>query len=110
MADEFVEWVCDYGESIPRVLGAIVVLFLAFAVLYAVTGAVTHVDAAGVTGPASPLDLLAWSFTAMVNGAGPTRDSLRGDELAETLATIEAFVAFGLIGLLGFVLGNRIRR
>ena len=110
IADELVEWVCDYGESIPRVIGSIVVLALMFAGIYAVTGAVKHVNGAGLAEPASAIELVAWSFAVMVTGSGLARESLQGDALAEVLGTIEAFVAFGLIGLLGFVLGNRIRR
>ena len=38
VADRFVEWLCDYGESIPRVLRAMVFTYVLFTVVYAVTG------------------------------------------------------------------------
>ena len=35
--DQAVEWVCDYGESVPRVLGSLLALYLFFIVLYGQT-------------------------------------------------------------------------
>jgi hypothetical protein len=40
--DEFVEWMCDYGESVPRVLASLAVVYVAFTLIYAVTGSVAR--------------------------------------------------------------------
>ena len=34
VGDQLTEWLCDYGESVPRVLGSLAVLFLTFTLLW----------------------------------------------------------------------------
>ncbi len=111
--DQLVEWLCDYGESIPRILASIAVLYLVFGVLYAVTGSVVREDdsPAGVVRvmTRNPIDLAIFSLLAMTTGSIGIRFLPRND-LALTLVGIHLFLGIALIGLLGFVLGNRIRR
>jgi uncharacterized protein YjbI with pentapeptide repeats len=112
-SDQSVEWLCDYGESIPRVLGSLLVLYLAFTLLYGLTGSVvreveTPSGAVKVLTRA-PGDLAIFSLLAMTTGSIGIH-LLPRDDLALTLVGIHVFLGIALIGLLGFVLGNRIRR
>jgi uncharacterized protein YjbI with pentapeptide repeats len=106
------EWVCDYGESIPRVLLSMVVLFAAFAVLYGATGSVVRQDEAGggrvVTWRAD--DLALYSLTAMISPGNPPENLFASGNAAQLLTGAQSFLGIFLIGLLGFVAGNRIRR
>ena len=63
---QLVEWVCDYGESAPRVLLSILAVFLLFTLLYGVTGAVVRVG----HGPTrNPLHLAAfWLLVFTTSG------------------------------------------
>jgi hypothetical protein len=112
-ADQLVEWLCDYGESIPRVLVSLFVLYLLFTVVYGLAGSVSR-EQEGPTGtilvPTRNLaDLAIFSLLAMTTGNLGLR-LLPSDDLALTLVGIHVFLGIALIGLLGFVLGNRIRR
>src|SRR5262249_53449420 len=40
--DQFVEWMCDYGESVPRVLASLAVVYVAFTLIYALSGSVVR--------------------------------------------------------------------
>ena len=111
--DQLVEWLCDYGESIPRILASIAVLYVVFGILYAITGSVVREDdsPAGVVRvmTRNPIDLAIFSLLAMTTGSIGIR-FYRDNDLALTLVGIHLFLGIALIGLLGFVLGNRIRR
>lgn len=107
-SDQFVEWLCNYGESVWRVLGAAVFIFLLFILIYAATGTVVRTDKT----PTTALDIALFSLTAMTSPGNPP-DWLqpgRGNELAYMLSAAQTLVSIFLIGLLGFVAGNRIRR
>jgi len=111
-SDQIVEWLCDYGESVPRVLGALVVAYLAFTLYYGLTGSVVR-----VTGTAphlirattrNPLDLAVFSLANMTTQS-PLGMQPR-DEGVQLPTGLETLVGIFLTGLLGFVAGNRIRR
>ena len=112
-SDKLVEVVCDYGESVPRVLLTLLLVFAGFMLWYGVTGAV----AVDVPGSASarqvtsdPVALLQYTLTAMLApGSAPERLHASG-RIQEVVALLQSFVSIFLIGLLGFVAGNRIRR
>jgi hypothetical protein len=118
-SDTVQELICDYGESIWRVLASLAVVWLLFGLIY---GAF-----ALVLGP--------WQETVLVDGdIARTRTTTRNvfQLLAYSLGTltamepaglegypcpamqilapVQSFLGIGLAGLLGFVLGNRIRR
>ncbi len=107
------EWVCDYGESIPRVLLSMLALFLVFAALYGALGSVAR---AGDRPDAPrqvtrrPVDLALYSLTAMISPGNPPEGLFAADDASQLLTGAQSFLGIFLIGLLGFVAGNRIRR
>ena len=105
VADWVVEWTCGYGESVLRTLRAMGVALVGFAVLYRLFGAV--VDANG--NPSS-----SWLHCLLYSGGAFTTfgvDTLRpANDWVRALSILESVVGIALTGLLGFVLGNRIRR
>jgi uncharacterized protein YjbI with pentapeptide repeats len=109
-----IEFVCDYGEGIGEVLRALVILWVVFAIFY---GAI-----AGVWGPwqetssgkiryatRNPLHLLAFSLGAMTT-LQPAGLAARPTKWMQAAVPFQALIGIILAGLLGFVLGNRIRR
>lgn len=114
LVDGFVEWLSDYGESLTRVLRAIIVVLLVFAALFWVTdGLVPREDM-----PESlhrgwtvlVLDHLLFSLNSMTT-VGPGLVELKpASELAVLLSSVETVFGTVLIGLFGFVLGARMRR
>ena len=117
--DQLVEWICDYGESMGRVLISILVVYTFFMILYGLTGSVVRVGASpggsrsgGGMVPVPThraLDLAVFSLLAMTTQGSPV-GLLPRNETVQFLTGIEALLGIGLTGLLGFVLGNRIRR
>lgn len=112
-SDQFVEWVCDYGESIPRVFVSLLVLYFVFTFTYFVAGSVVR-EQDGPNGTVhvltrNPKDLAIFSLLAMTTGSVGIR-LLPKDDLALILIGIHVFLGIALIGLLGFVIGNRVRR
>ncbi len=113
--DQGIEWLCDYGESVGRVLGALAAVFVGFAVLYGVTQSVVRVG----TGPdgvevrqvtADPSDLAIFSLLALTTSGSPVVALQPRDQFVHFLTGIQALFGISLTGLLGFVVGNRIRR
>jgi uncharacterized protein YjbI with pentapeptide repeats len=114
ISDQLVELVCDYGEGIWRVIASLFFLWLFFAVIYGIV--------AGVWGPwqetansrirditRNPFDLLAFSLGAMTT-LQPAGLEPRPTRVMQMLMPIQALLSIVLAGLLGFVMGNRIRR
>lgn len=110
-AGQFVKWVSDsvqgaltgYGESVGRVLLAIGLVFAGFGVGFALTGSVVRDD-----GQAPTL----WDYGLFSLLGMTTQDAAHlrpADPLVEAFTGLEALLAIALTGLLGFVLGNRIR-
>jgi len=110
--DEAAEWLCDYGESVPRVLRALVVVYLAFTLFYGLTGSVVRVSG-DILHPMrvtthNPIDLAVFSLASMTT---QTALGLQASDLGVQVPTgLETLVGIFLTGLLGFVTGNRIRR
>ena len=110
--DQLVELVCDYGESVPRVLCSLVAVYVLFTLIYGLTWSVIRVHATPAAITREPtrnlVDLARFSLGAM------TTMDLTGLEprngLVELLTGFEALLGIALTGLLGFVAGNRIRR
>ena len=108
------EWSCDYGESLWRTFATILVVYVAFTVVYGVSDGVYRLTSShhGLV----PLvthrvdDLAVFSIMAM------TTSGLAGNVLQPAnlwisfLGGIQILSGIFLTGLLGFVAGNRIRR
>jgi len=114
MGDQVVEWVCDYGESVWRVLATLLVIYVLFTAIYALTGTVLRIEdppAGRVKAPTyDPVDLALFSLTAMTAPGNPPDYLAPRNELAYLLASAQTILSIFLIGLMGFVAGNRIRR
>ena len=113
LSDAFVEWLCDYGESLGRVLRAFATLILLFATFYGVTRSIVrlsgpHGDVRTVT--ENPLDLLAYSFINMLSTSAPDIGLRPASPVYYLLTSLQGAVGIVLIGLFGYVLGNRMRR
>ena len=107
-SDQSAEWLCDYGESIPRVLAAMVLVYLLFIGVYYAADAVIHVADGRVTHDVS--ELAVFSLLAMTTSGDAAVGLAARQDAVNLLTSIQAFLGVTLFGLLGFVLGNRIRR
>lgn len=112
LSDWLVELVCGYGERPWRTVATMAVVFAVFVGIYWATWAVMKVEEtpkAIVRVPTRNLiDLAVFGL-----GAFTTMDPKGLDPRAtwvQFVAGLEALLGIGLTGLLGFVLGNRIRR
>ena len=110
--DQIVQIICDYGEGIKRVLATMVVIYLLFTLGFGVTGSVRRVvDQGSKVIEFSTADPIDWAIFSL--GAMTTMDpaDLRpANNIVQFFAGIEALFGIFLTGLLGFVVGNRIRR
>ncbi len=111
--DTAAEWLCDYGESVPRVLRALVLTLLAFAILYWATGTLearTGVSTAGLAQRHSTaVDYLLFSLDSMTT-VGTSEVELRpAGQLGVLLSSVQTVIGTVLLGLFGFVLGVRMR-
>lgn len=110
LRDEVVELVCDYGESFARTVSCLGLLALTFAIIYALTGAVVRLDSTGrVVGHGGVGDVVTMTLIGMVANA-PGGDIRPTAGWVYSLIAVETLLAVMLTGLLGFVIGNRIRR
>ena len=108
-ADTVAELLCDYGESLPRVLATFLVIYMVFAAGFDITGSVVRRAGAGAPVVTHNLiDVGLFSFGSLTSstssGLGPS------NSLVQLFSGFEALLFAGLTGLFGFVLGNRIRR
>ena len=104
------ELVCDYGESVWRVLGSIVSISFVFTIIYGITGSVVKVHDGAHLVTYDPLDLFIFSLLAMTTSGSPAVDLLPRNEYVHLLTGTQAGLGIFLTGLLGFVAGNKIRR
>ncbi len=111
-SDQLEEWVCDYGESVRRVLCSLLAVYVLFTLIYGLTWSVIRVHATPAAIIREPtrnlVDLARFSLGAMTTMGLTGLEPRNG--LVELLAGLEALLGIALTGLLGFVLGNRIRR
>jgi len=111
-SDQLVEWMCDYGESVPRVLGSLLVVYVLFTLFYGLTWGVMRVydtPTAIIKEPTRNLiDLARFSLSAMTTMESAGLEPRNG--LVELVARLQALLGVALTGLLGFVVANRIRR
>ncbi len=115
LSDAFVEWLCDYGESLWRVMRAFGVLILVFAGFYGATESLVRVTtgaggAVSKTTTESPFDLLAYSFLNMLSTSAPDIGLRPVSPIYYLVTSMQGAVGIVLIGLFGYVLGNRMHR
>lgn len=109
-ADRFVEWLCDYGESLSRIARAFALLIVVFAGLYGLTGGL-YVSEGPEAGPTyNPLDLMSYSALNMMTANPPEIGLKPTGRVTNLLVGLEGAAGIILMGLYGFVLGNRLRR
>lgn len=112
--DKTAELVCDYGESIPRVLLSLVFMWVFFALLYDATGSVVRVvEVSGETVKTVShnfFELGIFSLLAMTTSGSPAVGLLPSSQAVHFITGIQALLGISFTGLLGFVVGNRIRR
>ena len=74
-SDAFVEWLCDYGESLSRVIHAYLVVTAAFAVFYDLSGRLMHSVSSPIGVAEVPVrgifDLLSFSFLDLTTSVTP---------------------------------------
>jgi uncharacterized protein YjbI with pentapeptide repeats len=107
-SDLIVEWVCDYGESITRILRTMVLVFVAFTILYGVAGSVVDTNTGQIT--RDPGDLAIFSLLAMTTPGNPPIGLAPRNVSVHIITGLQALLGVGLAGLLGFVTGNMVRR
>lgn len=110
IADRFVEWLCDYGESLSRITRAFALLIVVFAVLFGMTGGLYIVEGPEAGPTYNPLDLMSYSALNMMTANPPEIGLKPTGRVTNLLVGIEGAVGIILMGLFGFVLGNRLRR
>jgi uncharacterized protein YjbI with pentapeptide repeats len=104
------ELICDYGESLVRVLVSLITVYILFGVGFDITGSVvrkTGSSAAVVTH--DPVDVGLFSFAALTGGSWAAGLEPR-NAIVQLFSSLQALLVAGFTGLFGFVLGNRIRR
>ncbi len=114
VGDAFAEWLCDYGESLARVGRAYLVVMIAFAVFYGVTGSLLRQGATPAAGhlraTRDVFDLLGFSFLNMATSTTPDIGLKPASHFVYFVTCLQYIVGVVMIGLFGYVLGNRIRR
>ena len=112
--DAFAEWLCDYGESLARVLRAYLVTLAGFAVLYGTTNSLLYTAEGGaerIGQPVhNPLELLGYSFLNMCTSGAPDVGLKPALHVVYFMSSVQYVLGVVLIGLFGYVLGNRLRR
>ncbi len=108
LSDISAELLCDYGESLTRILRALAVVLLGCAALYWWTGSLEPREA-GTHGHFGWIDYLLFSLDSMTSvGTGEVALKPAG-ELGVLVSSLQTVVGTVLLGLFGFVLGVRMR-
>ncbi|MHC2108875.1 pentapeptide repeat-containing protein [Methylobacterium sp.] len=109
-ADRFVEWLCDYGESLSRIARAFALLIVVFAGLYGLTGGLIVLEGPEAGPTYNPIDLMSYSALNMMTANPPEIGLKPTGRVTNLLVGLEGAAGIILMGLYGFVLGNRLRR
>lgn len=108
-ADEGAEWLCDYGDSLIRVLRSMVAVLVLFALAYWLTGSLTIREGAPGANNARWMNYMLFSLDSMTT-VGTSEVALRpAAEIGVLLSGLQTALGTMLLGLFGFVLGGRIR-
>lgn len=111
LSNVFIEWLCDYGESLWRVARAFLMTIAMFALAYDATGALTRLGSDGKRVPTHDvLDVLAYSFLEMLSTSVPDIGLKPLNEAVVIVSSVQGALGIVLIGLFGYVLGNRMHR
>ncbi len=110
IADRFVEWLCDYGESLSRIARAFALLIVVFAALFGLTGGLFITDGPEAGPTYNPIDLMSYSALNMMTANPPEIGLKPTGRVTNLLVGLEGAAGIILMGLFGFVLGNRLRR
>ncbi len=109
LADHLVGLVCEFGERPSRVVLCSLMLVLIFPAMYFLLGGLSPIGSGTSSGSsliwANYLEYSAFTFATM-NAPDVTPVS----HVAKLLTTVEGFLGIGMLALLMFTLGNRIRR
>ncbi len=110
VGDAIAEWLCDYGESLPRVARAFFTILIAFAALYWLTGSLALRDGVVSRRAFTLINYLLFSLDSMTT-VGTSEVALKpAGELGTLLSSLQTVIGTILLGLFGFVLGARIRK
>ncbi len=109
LADLGAEVICDYGESLWRVLRTLTVVLLAFALAYWLTGALVPRDPAAAGVRLGVVDYLLFSLDSMTTVGTGELGSKAGGLLGQFMSSIQTVLGIVLLGLFGFVLGARMQ-
>ena len=89
-------------------LRAYLVVLVCFAVFYGLSGSLLHVATGHPS--RSVADLLSFSFLNMSTSVSPDIGLKPRSELVYFIGSVQYMIGVVLIGLFGYVLGNKIRR
>ncbi len=107
--DSASEWLCDYGESVGRVLRAFLIVLIGFAALYWFTGCLEPRDPMRAAHAFRPVDYLLFSLDSMTT-VGTSEVGLKpAGQLGVLVSSVQTVLGTVLLGLFGFVLGVRMR-
>ncbi|MGI4755645.1 MAG: pentapeptide repeat-containing protein [Janthinobacterium lividum] len=109
LGDVVAEWLCDYGDSVVRVLRAFFTTLAVFALVYWLTGSLRPREGFAASHAFQWVNYLLFSLDSMTT-VGTSEVALRpSGELGMLLSSLQTVIGTTLLGLFGFVLGGRIR-
>lgn len=108
LADHGVEWLCDYGESLSRIVRAFTLIIVVFAGLFGLAGGL--ILEGGTQATYNAIDLLSYSALNMMTANPPEIGIKPVGRVTNLLVGVQGATGIVLMGLFGFVLGNRLRR
>jgi len=99
-----IDLICGFGESLGRLIASILVLLLGSAFVYWSLGSLKSLDGTVYIGFLDYLIFSIGNLTATDFGR-----FIASSKLTEVLIAIQALLGISMVGLLGFILGNKIR-
>ena len=109
LGDVAAEWLCDYGESVTRVLRAFIVVLCCFAGLYWLTGCLEPREGVATGTGFRLIDYLLFSLDSMTTVGTSEVGVKPSGQLGVLLSSVQTVMGTVLLGLFGFVLGVRMR-
>ncbi len=109
LGDVVAEWLCDYGESVTRVLRAFLVVLFCFAAVYWLTGCLEPREGVATGTGFRLVDYLLFSLDSMTTVGTSEVGVKPSGQLGVLLSSVQTVMGTVLLGLFGFVLGVRMR-